>query len=529
MTLVQRPLRAAFQWLEGLLDNIFGPKWNPLYHLGALGFFYYWIVSITGIYLYIFFDTGATEAYGSIEDLTREQWYLGGVMRSLHRYASDGMMLMLGVHMLREFSLDRYRGKRWFTWFTGVPILWLVFISGITGYWLVWDKLAQYVAIATTEWLDALPIFGEPVARNFLAAPLLDDRFFTLLIFMHIAVPLILLFVLWIHLQRVSRPRINPARGLAVGTFAMMLALSFGQPALSQGPADLATVPAIVDLDWFYLPAYPLLDVVSGGTLWAFVGTLTLLVAALPWLPPMRRLAAAKVDLENCNGCKRCADDCPFGAVTMRPRSDGAPFEHEAVVDPSICVSCGICAGACPTSTPFRQASALVPGIDLPDRTLAELQAALEEATAGLTGDARIVIFGCDHGGDLATLRDDGRAMLSLPCIAALPPSFIDYALSRHLADGVFITGCRDEACFHRFGVRWMEERIAQIRDPYLRSRVPRERLHICWGGLSDRRRLIRDLDDFAARLATLSTPSPSTSASRPSAADPSKEANAHA
>jgi hypothetical protein len=33
---------------------------------------------------------------------------------------------------------------------------------------LVWDKLAQFVAIATTEWLDALPLFGEPIAHNFL-------------------------------------------------------------------------------------------------------------------------------------------------------------------------------------------------------------------------------------------------------------------------------------------------------------------------------------------------------------------------
>jgi ferredoxin/coenzyme F420-reducing hydrogenase delta subunit len=504
MTLLQHPLRAGFQFLEGVLDKVFGPKWNPLYHLGALGFFYYWIVALSGIYLFVFFDTGATEAYDSVEYLTNEQWYLGGVMRSLHRYASDGMMLMLGVHVLREFSLDRYRGKRWFTWVTGVPILWLVFISGITGYWLVWDKLAQYVAIATTEWLDALPIFGEPVARNFLASPVLDDRFFTLLIFMHIAVPLILLLVLWIHLQRVSRPKINPARGLAVGTFAMMLALSFVLPAISQGPADLATVPSAIGFDWFYLPAYPLLDLVSGGTLWAFVGTLTLLLAALPWLPPMRRAAVAKVDLDNCNGCKRCADDCPFGAVIMRPRSDGLPFEHEAVVDPSICVSCGICTGACPTSTPFRRASELVPGIDLPDRPLAELRAALEAATANLEGPTRILVFGCDHGGDLAALRSESRATLSLPCIGALPPSFIDYALSRRFADGVFITGCRNEACYHRFGIRWTEERIAQTRDPYLRARVPRERLHVFWGGLANRHQLMRELDDFAARLAML-------------------------
>ena len=58
---------------------------------------------------------------------------------------------------------------------------------------------------------------------------------------MHIVLPLLLLLVLWIHLQRVSRPQINPARGLAIGMFLTMLALSLVKPALSQGPADLAT------------------------------------------------------------------------------------------------------------------------------------------------------------------------------------------------------------------------------------------------------------------------------------------------
>ena len=506
MTWLQSPLRRGFLSLEGILDSIFGPAWNPLYHLGALGFFYYWIVAVSGIYLYIFFDTGTTAAYDSVEYLTRDQWYLGGVMRSLHRYASDGMMLMMGVHMLREFSLDRYRGKRWFTWVTGMPILWLVFICGITGYWMVWDKLAQYVALVTAEWLDVLPLFGESIARNFLAPAMLDDRFFSLLTFMHIAVPLILLFVLWIHLQRISRPKINPARGLALGTFLMMVALSFAQPALSQGPADLATVPAVVALDWFYLPAYPLLDIWSGRTLWAFVGALSLLVAALPWLPPMRRVAVAAVDLDNCNGCKRCAEDCPFGAIVMGPRTDGLPFEQEAVVDPSICVGCGICAGACPTSTPFRRATELIPGIDLTQRPLRELRATLEATAARLRGKSRIIVFGCDPGGDLSMLRTDSRSAIAVPCVAALPPSFIDYALSRNLADGVFVAGCREHACYHRFGIRWMQERLARKRDPYLRARVQRARIHLHWGA-ADRRALQRELDAFAVRLAALPAP----------------------
>ncbi len=130
---VQGWLRWGFEIVEALLDRIFGPAWNPLYQLGALGFFYYWVVAVSGIYVYILFDTGTTEAYDSVQYMTVDQWYLGGVMRSLHRYASDGMILMMVVHMLREFALDRYRGARWFTWVTGTPILWLVFVAGITG------------------------------------------------------------------------------------------------------------------------------------------------------------------------------------------------------------------------------------------------------------------------------------------------------------------------------------------------------------------------------------------------------------
>ena len=268
MTLLQAGLRKVFFIVEGWLDWIFTPTWNPFHHFGALGFFYYWVVAVTGFYLYIFFDTSTSAAYESVEYMTHDQWYLGGVMRSLHRYASDGMVLMMAVHIVREFAFGRFRGPRWFTWVTGVPILWLVIAAGITGYWLVWDQLAQYVAQRSTEWLDWLPIFGEPVARNFISPSSLDDRFFTLMVFLHIAVPLFLLLCLWIHLNRVTQPRINPPRGLAVGTFVMMLALSLAKPAVSHAPADLSVMPTNLNIDWYYLAFFPLMDVTSSGVVW---------------------------------------------------------------------------------------------------------------------------------------------------------------------------------------------------------------------------------------------------------------------
>lgn len=289
LKLVQRGGQRLFLRVEWLFNHAFGEANNPLYYLGAITYFLFWIVVASGLYLYVFFKTGVDEANASVAYLTHDQWYLGGVMRSLHRYASDGMVLGMLLHLTRHFTFDHYRSFRWFSWISGIAVLWVTYVSGINGYMLPWDHLAQFVTVATAEWLDWLPIFNGTLVRNFIFEGAVNDRLFSLLSFLHIGFPLGLLALLWVHTQRVPGAKTNPPRRIMAWLFASLVVLSLLKPAESQGVANLGTVSQTVALDWFYLPIFPLFYAWSVRDVWLLVGGATLLFALLPWLPPKRR------------------------------------------------------------------------------------------------------------------------------------------------------------------------------------------------------------------------------------------------
>ena len=498
------PVKRVYLALESWFNISFGTEWNPLYHLGTLSFFLFWIILVSGIYLFIPFHGSLDGAHASVEYMTHEQWYVAGIMRSLHRYASDAVIITVLLHLFKEFASGRYRGFRWFSWVTGVPNLWMVVTLGITGYWLVWDEMAQYIAVGSAQLMDALPIFSGAMTRNFVSGGM-TDRFFILIEFLHLlGQPMLLVFMLWLHVKRLSNVNINPPRGLAIGTFVALLALSLFEPAVSHAPANLATVPQEIRIDWFYLNVYPLLEIWPASQVWMLTTGVTLLLMMLPWLLPKKDGAKAVVDLDNCNGCGICFDDCPFDAITLQARTDGARYDHEVVVDPALCGACGICAGSCPASNPFRSSRAeLKTGIDMPQLPVDEMRRLTRQAIAEMPGDLKVIVFGCEHGLDVMRLQTDETRGIKLICSGMLPPTLVEYALKQG-ADGVMVIGCRHNDCYYRFGNRWTRMRFAGERKPILRGRAERERIRIHGGAEPDKRAIEQDLDEFRQRLREL-------------------------
>ena len=409
-------------------------------HLGALAFLLFWMLAASGIYLYVRFDTSAAGAYDSIGEM---EWWFGGVLRSVHRYAADAFVVVTLAHLLRELWLGRFRSWRAFTWISGIPLVWLLYASGLIGYWLVWDTRSQFSFLATLEWMGVAARVGE--------AP---DRLFSLFVFLHIGLPLALLAGMWVHVQRLGSPKTLPPSGLTFMWVGLLLALAALRPAASEPRWDPSRAPQGVAVDWFYQFIHPLMYATSPTLLWGAVLGATALLLLMPYVSKKPRLAVAQVDPANCNACGRCVTDCPYNAILLA---------EKAVVLPGRCAACGICAGACPSSTPFRSIEHLVSGIELPDQTVQGLRSKVQ---AVLASGSRELVFSCQTNAN--------PEAIALRCLAMLPPSVVEYALRRG-ARQVRAVGCESE-CAYRLGMTLCDERFAARREPHLRATVRAER-----------------------------------------------------
>jgi coenzyme F420-reducing hydrogenase delta subunit len=112
---------------------------------------------------------------------------------------------------------------------------------------------------------------------------------------------------------------------------------------------------------------------------------------------------------------------------------------------------------------------------------MAMLRSEIELAAAGLTGQQRVMAFACASSPVLRPVDKAASAVITLRCMAQLPPAFIDYILSRELADGVFLVGCNGGDCHYRLGAEWTRLRINRARDPYLRKRIDSGRVALGW------------------------------------------------
>jgi ferredoxin/coenzyme F420-reducing hydrogenase delta subunit len=479
------------------MNRIYGSRFNPQYQSGAIVVMLLGVLLATGLYLLVFYRLG--RPYASVSGISGQVW-VGRWVRGLHRFSSDAALGAAAIHAFRMYAQRRDWGPRALAWVSGVVLVFLILVCGWTGYVLVWDSHAQLLAIEGARLLDVLPIFSEPISRAFTGERGIPGGFFFLNLFAHVALPVGVGLLVWIHVSRVARPGILPPRRLSIAVVAGLLVLALVWPVGMAAEANLFTIPRDVPLDLFFAFWLPLARQVPAWVVWLVGGTITLLLLAVPLLSrpaPERRPAKSVVNERQCTGCEQCMHDCPYGAILMFDRTDGREG-IVARVDPDLCVSCGICIGSC---APMALGPAERTGRD-------QLAAVRAWNALNMPGAHDVVMIGCDWSAGTAAFAADARVLhFPIACAGNIHTSTVEY-LVRSGAGGVLIATCAERDCRGREGPKWLHQRLYEGREAELKERVDRARIRVVEASAGDARVLRDALHRFQADVAQLAAAS---------------------
>ncbi|HRQ24505.1 MAG TPA: cytochrome b N-terminal domain-containing protein, partial [Anaerolineales bacterium] len=215
-----RTFEKLWTTLEGIVNRFTKSDFNPFYHLGTLTIFMLLVLIGTGIYLTAIYRPGLDVAYATVEKID-SNWF-GSLMRSMHRYSSNAMLLLIVLHLLKMLVSDRYWGQRWLAWTSGWIMLAGTWLTGTFGYWLIWDQRAQWM----TEYM--MNTLAGTSGLTYVAADIESRTFsnFVIILFLHIFLPFIGFLSIYIHGLRLSRARCTPPRWVSVQAIIGLVILS---------------------------------------------------------------------------------------------------------------------------------------------------------------------------------------------------------------------------------------------------------------------------------------------------------------
>ena len=103
--------------------------------LGGLSALLALILTITGVLLMFHYTPTPGQAYDDIVGLSSYVPF-GQLLRNLHRWAGDAMIVVAFLHMARVFFTGGYKSPRQFNWLVGLSLLLLTVALNFTGYLL---------------------------------------------------------------------------------------------------------------------------------------------------------------------------------------------------------------------------------------------------------------------------------------------------------------------------------------------------------------------------------------------------------
>ncbi|MBW2047317.1 MAG: hydrogenase iron-sulfur subunit [Deltaproteobacteria bacterium] len=196
-------------------------------------------------------------------------------------------------------------------------------------------------------------------------------------------------------------------------------------------------------------------------------------------------------NMQRCTQCKRCTEECPFGAINEDEEANPLP-------NPTRCRRCGVCMGACPERIiSFKNYSVgmignMIKSVHVPEED--------EEKP-------RVLCLICENDAlpavDMAGIKrmkwSPYVRFIPMRCLGSMNLVWIADSLSRGI-DGILLLGCRhgdDYQCHFIKGSELAETRLSKVSETLDRLALESERVKFVEVGITDYHKIPAIIDEF--------------------------------
>jgi quinol-cytochrome oxidoreductase complex cytochrome b subunit len=246
------------------------------------------ILTVTGIFLMLYYTPYPEPAYRSMKDLEFAVSF-GQVLRNMHRWSAHAMVVLVFLHMTRVFFTGSYKAPRQFNWVVGVGLLVLTLLLSFTGYLLPWDQLAFWAITVGSNIATYAPVVGDWIRYLLLGGDTVGEaallRFYVLHCFI---LPALTVLLMGVHFWRIrkdggiSGPEVPPPA--APNSETVPAPRSYALMALARGEAYSAPkLPEDTEFVWPHL--------IYRELIWALLLMVGLLALSLAVNAPLEEMA----------------------------------------------------------------------------------------------------------------------------------------------------------------------------------------------------------------------------------------------
>lgn len=275
-----------------------------LHYLGGLTLLMLGVEIATGILLMVYYRPSASAAYTSI-GIISDEIHLGWLIRGLHHWGADALILLALAHMVRVYFSHAYENPRQLCWLSGTLALAAIVAFDLTGTLLPWDQAAYWATESVRQVVERIPYLGRVVVAFYWGGSEGGEEALLRFFAFHIGLlPWAALLLILVHLRVVWRVGIKDPGADAgaapvepvpffpdfVLNLLMLFLLISGvvftlavvDPPGMSGHPNLLEPPTESAPRWYLLPVREMLGRFSSGTASLLVVLLVLVLFLLP-------------------------------------------------------------------------------------------------------------------------------------------------------------------------------------------------------------------------------------------------------